>query len=168
MTMDDLNRASDADFIALLGSIYEHSPWIAARAVGSRPFADVDALQAAMAEVVAQATNDEHLTLIKAHPDLGGQLARAGQLAPSSADEQASLGLDALSDTEFEIFYELNNRYRARFTFPFVIAVRQHTRNSVLAAFRERLQNDATTERRAALAEINMIARLRLDALIAG
>jgi len=168
MTIDDLNRASDADFIAVLGGIYEHSPWIAAGAARSRPFADVDALHAAMAAVVADATSDQQLGLIKAHPDLGGKLARAGQLAPSSADEQASLGLDALSDTEFETFDTLNNRYRTKFAFPFVIAVRRHTRNSVLAAFRERLQNDATTERRAALAEINMIARLRLDALIAG
>ena len=168
MTIEDLNRASEAEFTALLGGIYERSPWIAASAAKSRPFADAAALQAAMAKVIAEAADDEQLGLIKAHPDLGGKLARAGQLAPSSADEQASLGLDTLSNSEFEMFDDLNNRYRAKFAFPFVIAVRRHTRHSLLAAFQTRLQNDAETERRAALAEINVIARLRLDALIAG
>ncbi len=166
MTIDDLNKASDDDFSALLGAIYEHSAWIAAGAARSRPFAHAEALQAAMAKIVAEATMEEQLRLIRAHPDLGGRLARAGQLAPSSADEQASLGLDRLSDTEFEAFDALNARYREKFGFPFVIAVKRHTRNSVLAAFQERLQNDTATERLAALSEINMIARLRLDALV--
>ena len=166
MTIDDLNQASDADFTALLGAIYEHSSWIAAGAARSRPFADVEALGAAMAKIVAEATIEEQLLLIRAHPDLGGRLARAGHLAPSSADEQASLGLDRLSDAEYEVFDALNASYREKFGFPFVIAVKRQTRNSVLAAFRQRLQNDTATERLTALSEINMIARFRLVALL--
>jgi 2-oxo-4-hydroxy-4-carboxy-5-ureidoimidazoline decarboxylase len=165
VTIDEINEVSDAAFVTTLGAIYEHSPWIAERAAGVRPFASMAALEAGLAKVVDEASIQEQIGLIAAHPDLGGRLARAGALEPSSAEEQASLGLDRLSDTDFDIFDSYNTRYRARFGFPFVIAVRRHTRNSVLAAFAARLQNDANTERRAALAEINMIARFRLRAL---
>jgi 2-oxo-4-hydroxy-4-carboxy-5-ureidoimidazoline decarboxylase len=167
MTVDDLNRMSKADFTAALGAIYEHSPWIAVRAAERRPFTTVDALSAAMSKVVAEASADEQIGLVAAHPDLGGRLARAGKLAPSSADEQASLGLERLSDEEFEAFESMNTRYRQLFGFPFVIAVKRHTRSSVLAAFEARLRHDAETERRIALSEIDMIARFRLDALLA-
>ncbi len=166
MTTDDLNRASEADFIAVLGAIYEHSPWIAARAAAGRPFADIAALQAAMAKVVANANDDEQTMLVAAHPDLAGRLARAGALAPSSADEQASLGLDRLSDEEYAMFESLNTAYRQKFGFPFVIAVRNHTRNSVLAAFETRLRNDPASERQTALREIHMIAGFRLKTLL--
>jgi 2-oxo-4-hydroxy-4-carboxy-5-ureidoimidazoline decarboxylase len=166
MTIDDLNKASEKDFVASLSAIYEHSPWIAAGVTGWRPFSDIEELHAAMAKIVNEASSEEQLKLVRAHPDLGGRLARAGQLEPSSADEQASLGLDRLSDAEFETFDALNARYREKFSFPFVIAVRRHTRNSVFVAFQERLTNDAATERRTALAEITLIARFRLDTLL--
>jgi 2-oxo-4-hydroxy-4-carboxy-5-ureidoimidazoline decarboxylase len=167
VTIGDLNKASEADFIALLGAIYEHSPWIAARAAAARPFANVSSLHAAMAGVVQNATANEQLGLVAAHPDLGGRLARAGTLAPSSADEQANLGLDRLSDEEFAAFEALNTAYRDRFGFPFVIAVKRHTRKSVLSEFQSRLTNDPGEERQTALREIDMIARFRLDALLA-
>ncbi len=167
MTLDDLNQASAADFSAILGAIYEHSPWIPARAAASRPFPSLSALHAAMSEAVARATGEEQVALVAAHPDLAGRLARAGALAPSSATEQASLGLDRLSDAEFDQFAALNTAYRKRFGFPFVIAVRRQTRASVLAAFTRRLDNDADTELRTALAEIDVIARFRLDDLLA-
>jgi OHCU decarboxylase len=168
MTIDDLNRASDSEFTAALGAIYEHSPWIAARAASRRPFADLAELHNAMSAVVAAASPAEQIALVAEHPDLGGRLARAGKLAPASADEQAGLGLDRLSDDEFEKFESLNAAYRARFGFPFVIAVKTHTRASVLAAFAARLENDRETERHTALREIDMIARFRLDALLGG
>jgi 2-oxo-4-hydroxy-4-carboxy-5-ureidoimidazoline decarboxylase len=166
MTLDHLNQVSAADFTAFLGSIYEHSPWVPLRAIVSRPFASVAALHAAMSEVVASATHAEQSALVAAHPDLAGRRARAGALAPSSAHEQASLGLDRLSDAEFQRFESLNAAYRARFGFPFVIAVRRQTRASVLREFERRLDNDAETELRTALAEINAIARFRLDDLL--
>jgi 2-oxo-4-hydroxy-4-carboxy-5-ureidoimidazoline decarboxylase len=163
-----LNDAPAPAFIAALGAIYEHSPWVAERSVALRPFADMNALAAAMAGTVAAASDAEKSALITAHPDLAGRLARAGKLAPSSAGEQAGLGLDRLSDEEFENFESLNAAYRKRFGFPFIIAVRRHTRASVLQAFHARLGNDEATERATALREIDLIARLRLDALLAG
>jgi 2-oxo-4-hydroxy-4-carboxy-5-ureidoimidazoline decarboxylase len=166
MTLDALNRAGVADFTAALGAIYEHSPWVAERAAGARPFADVRALHAAMSAVVASAGKTAQLALVRAHPDLAGRLARAGKLAPSSAAEQAGLGLDRLCDEEYDRFAALNTAYRARFDFPFVIAVKRQTRDSILAAFETRLQNDADRELQAALSEIDAIAWFRLDALL--
>jgi len=155
------------EFVARLGAIYEHSPWIAERAWAYGPFSGVETLHAAMARVVEEATEAERLALVRAHPDLAGRLARAGGLAPASANEQAGLGLDRLSDAEFDEFEALNTAYREKFGFPFVIAVKRHTRASVLAAFRARLQHNAEQELATALAEINMIARFRLEALMA-
>jgi len=166
MKIDDLNSASHSAFVATLGGIYEHSPWIAERAWKSRPFEGPEALKAAMAQVVAEASAAEQLGLVRAHPDLAGRLARAGALAPASADEQAGLGLDRLSDAEFELFERLNTDYRERFGFPFVIAVKRHTRASVLDAFRVRIEHGADEELRTALAEIDAIAGFRLDALL--
>ena len=167
ITLSELNDADEAAFVGVLGSIYEHSPWVAARAHAARPFTDITSLATAMASCVAAATHAEQDALINAHPDLAGRLARAGALAPSSAKEQAGLGLDRLPDAEFELFDALNTQYRARFGFPFIIAVKRHTRASVLAAFRARLTHDTETERQTALREIDLIARLRLDALLA-
>jgi 2-oxo-4-hydroxy-4-carboxy-5-ureidoimidazoline decarboxylase len=166
MTLDELNRASVAEFTSALGAIYEHSPWVAERAAAAGPFADVRALHAAMRGVVASAGKDDQLALVRAHPDLAGRLARAGKLAPSSAEEQAGLGLDRLSDDMFDRFDALNKAYRARFDFPFVICARRNTRDSVVAAFEARLANDADQELQAALAEIDAIAWFRLDALL--
>lgn len=166
MTIDELNDMAERGFVRALGTVYEHSPWIAARSFALRPFTDIAGLADAMARSVANASVAEQDGLIVAHPDLAGRLARAGGLEPASAGEQAGLGLDRLSDQEFEDFDALNRAYRARFGFPFVIAVKRHTRASVLAAFALRLQNDKAAERRTALREINMIARLRLDAML--
>jgi 2-oxo-4-hydroxy-4-carboxy-5-ureidoimidazoline decarboxylase len=166
MTIDDLNAAGQPAFAAALGAIYEHSPWIAERAWQKRPFEGVEALKAAMSQVVAEASGAEQLGLVRAHPDLAGRLARAGALAPASAGEQAGLGLDRLSDAEFDLFEQLNTAYRERFGFPFVIAVKRHTRASVLDAFRVRIQHGPDEEMRTALAEIDAIAGFRLDALL--
>ena len=166
MTLDELNRADPAVFAQALGAIYEHSPWVAAAAAARRPFANGAELEAAMADAVAQSPEARKLALVAAHPDLGGRLARAGELEPASAEEQAGLGLDRLSDAEFERFDALNREYREKFGFPFVIAAKRHTRASVLAAFEARSRNDASAELAAALSEINEIARLRLQAML--
>jgi 2-oxo-4-hydroxy-4-carboxy-5-ureidoimidazoline decarboxylase len=108
------------------------------------------------------------LALVRAHPDLAGRLARAGALGEASAAEQSGLGLDRLSDAEFDEFSALNAAYLACFGFPFVIAVKRQTRDSVLSAFRTRLQQDSASELRTALAEIDVIAQFRLDAVLAG
>jgi 2-oxo-4-hydroxy-4-carboxy-5-ureidoimidazoline decarboxylase len=168
MTIEELNAASLDAFVGALGAIYEHSPWVAERAYSQRPFTDKPALQRAMAGVVAQAGQAAQLALVRAHPDLAGRLARAGALGAASAAEQSGLGLDRLSDAEFDEFSALNAAYLACFGFPFVIAVKRQTRESVLGAFRTRLGQDAAQELRTALAEIDVIAQFRLDALLAG
>jgi OHCU decarboxylase len=158
----ELDTLSDADFVAALSGVYEHSPWVAARTAGRRPFATLDALAGALSDTVAEASAAEQDALIEAHPDLAGRLARAGHVADASRAEQSGLGLDRLSDAEYDRFDALNRAYRARFGFPFVIAVRHHTRETILSAFEQRLLHDRNSERRTALSEINKIARLRL------
>ena len=162
-----VNGLDAAAFAATFGGIFEHSPWVAERAFAARPFAGLDDLNAAMRLVVRLAAREEKLALIRAHPDLAGKAARAGTLTASSAGEQASAGLDRLSDAEFERFHRANEAYRRRFGFPFIICVRKHAKASILAAFDARLGNGAEAEIEAALAEIYDIARLRLEALVA-
>jgi 2-oxo-4-hydroxy-4-carboxy-5-ureidoimidazoline decarboxylase len=155
-----------ADFIACLGGVYEHSPWVAEQTAGERPFSGKEHLADRMRIAVENADDSAKLALIRAHPDLAGKLARAGALSAESTREQAGLGLDRLSDMEFERFSDLNNRYRERFGFPFVICVRLTDRPGILAAFERRLEHDAPAEISEALRQIHHIARLRLDDLV--
>lgn len=155
----DLNAMLTDDFVEALGGIFEHSPWVARAVACERPFADIDSLHGAMVEAVRGAGEAAHLALIRAHPDLGTRL----KLSDSSAAEQASAGLDQLSPEEFARFTELNDRYRDRFGFPFIIAVRDNTRAQILQAFERRLANDRATEVSTALVQIARIARIRLD-----
>jgi 2-oxo-4-hydroxy-4-carboxy-5-ureidoimidazoline decarboxylase len=166
LSVADVNRMSVADFRRALGGVFEHSPWIAERAWRSRPFASVAALHAAMTRVVREASREEQLALLRAHPDLAGRAARAGDLTAASRAEQASAGLDRLTDAEYERFGRLNAAYRDTFGFPFIIAVRRHDKTAILAAFERRLGNTRDAEIEAALAEVADITRLRLDALV--
>jgi OHCU decarboxylase len=168
MTLDALNAAGEASFVATLAGIFEHSPWIAARVWPERPFASVAELHAAMCRVVARATRDEQLGLIVAHPDLVGRAALAGSLTPASRDEQAAAGLDRLSTEEIATFGTLNAVYRARFGFPFVICVREHRKAAILSGLRTRVKNAREAEIETALGEIAKIARLRLEATVRG
>lgn len=168
LTVGDLNAMPKAEFVARLGAIYEHSPWVAERAEADRPFVDGKQVVDRMRAAVENADESAKLALIRAHPDLAGKLARAGGLGVESALEQAGLGLDRLSDAEFERFSDLNRRYRERFGFPFVICVRLTDRPGILAAFGRRLENDTAAEMAEALAQIHHIARLRLEDLLAG
>jgi len=168
MILGDLNAVDCAGFVDAIGPIFEHSPWIAERAWDRRPFANTDALMAAMLAVVDAASDDEKITLVRAHPDLAGKAARAGALTEHSTAEQAGAGLDRLSDEQFERFHRLNDAYKSRFGFPFVIAVRGHTRDTILDAFDTRLENNQAAELNEALRNIGMIARFRLEDLLAG
>lgn len=167
LALDALNRMDRAAFTNALGRVFEHSPWVAERAWASRPFATVDALHAAMRAIVHQAPRDEQLALLRAHPDLAGKAARAGTMTVASVAEQASAGLDRLSDEEYERFGRLNAAYREKFGVPFIIAVRRHDRASILAAFETRLGNTLEQEIETALAQVFEITRLRLDGLVA-
>ena len=167
LSLAELNSADPAAFVAALGDIYEHSPWVAEAVWSRRPFASLAALHEAMATAVRGAGGERQLALIRAHPDLAGKAARAGDLTADSTAEQASAGLDQLSDEEYARFQALNTNYREKFGFPFIICVRRHTKDSILRQFRHRFENEPDEERNAALAEIGHIAALRLDQLFA-
>ncbi len=157
---------SKDDFVARFGGIYEHSPWVAERAaahVGRS--ADFDQIATLMADCVDNASRERQLELIRAHPDLAGRAQIAGELTADSSEEQASAGLDRCTPEEYERFQGLNARYRDRFGFPFVMAVRGSSRAEILDAFERRLENDYETEFETALVEIHKIARLRLEAM---
>ena len=158
----ELNTCDRDRFLEVCGALYEHSPWVAERVFSCRPFATRDALHAALVAAVAEATPDEQLALIRAHPDLVGRLAREGRLTAASSSEQAAAGLDALSAAEVAAFERFNQAYRDRFGFPFVICARENRKEAILAAFPVRLAHSADEERATALAEIGKIGRLRL------
>lgn len=162
MTVAGLNAASEDEFCAALDGIWEHSPWIVKSAAAARPFADLDALAAGMWAVVVSAGEESQLALLRAHPDLAGRLALAGELTLESTSEQASAGLDRLTKNELKAFIAWNERYRARFGFPFILCVRGHHKSSIRAAFRRRLGNPPSAEFATALAEVRRIAELRL------
>lgn len=162
-----LNTAPATDFVAALAGIYEHSPWIAEAVVAQRPFASLLALHDAMIGAVRGASADKQLALVKAHPDLAGKAARAGELTAASTSEQMSAGLDRLSDADYARFHRLNDAYKARFGFPFIVCVRRHTKDSILRAFEQRLAHSADEELATALTEIFRIAALRLDQAVA-
>lgn len=156
-------------FVARFGGIFEHSPWIAERAweLELGPAHDTSAgLHNALARMFRSASEDERLGVLTAHPDLAGKLAAAKRLTAESTAEQASAGLDALTDAERTRFTELNKAYVARHGFPFIIAVRDNTKASIMAAFEARLNNDRATEFATACAQVERIARLRLEELL--
>jgi 2-oxo-4-hydroxy-4-carboxy-5-ureidoimidazoline decarboxylase len=156
--LETLNQMEQNDFTNALGAIFEEHPTIAAQAWFARPFGDRDALHQAMANVVHQMTPAAQIKLICAHPDLGSKF----KMAEASVQEQSTLGLDRLSAAEFAEFQQLNQAYKDKFAFPFIIAIRNHTKESVLEAFHQRLHNSIETEKQRAIAEILEIARWRL------
>jgi 2-oxo-4-hydroxy-4-carboxy-5-ureidoimidazoline decarboxylase len=162
LSIGALNAMEKEEFVGHVGGVYEHSAWVADRVAEQRPFQDRAQLISAMRLVVETATDWRKLELIRAHPDLAGKLARAGGLGVESAREQAGLGLDRLSDDEFERFTDLNTRYRERFGFPFVICVRLTDKPGILQSFEARLEHGEREEIGEALRQIHRIARLRL------
>ena len=163
-----INALDREGFVAALGDLYEHSPWVAARAWAARPFRDEAALARALAAVVEAADEAEQLALLRAHPDLAGKAAVAGELTADSRAEQKGAGLDRLTAAEHARFTALNTAYRARFGFPFILAVKGADKAAILAAFAARLGNPHATERALALAEVNKIAGFRLAARLSG
>ncbi len=169
-TLSDLNAGSQADFIAQLHGIYEHSPWIAQRAAAARPFASLTALKTELQRVLALASPEEQLGLIRAHPELAGKAAIAGQLTAESTREQAKSGLNLCSADEFATLQRLNSEYNAKFGFPFILAVKGPTgegltRQDIIATFARRLKNRRADELAESLRQIKRIAELRLNDL---
>ena len=162
-----LNQLPVDDFIRVAGPLFEHSPWIALRAASRRPFASVPDMHAVLVNVVDSATEGEKLALIRAHPDLAGKLAIAGDLTTHSRAEQKSARLDQLTPEQFADITALNERYRKKFEFPFVLCVRDHTQAELFEAFHRRIDHDRSAEMDAALTQIGRIAWHRLLALVA-
>ena len=158
-TIPDLNALDDDAFVDELRSVYEHSPWVAERVVPARPFDTVDDLHTNMAAVVREAPEEKQLELLRLHPDLGEQT----EMTDASEAEQSSAGLDDLSPEQYETFQRLNEQYRSRFEFPFIMAVKGASPDEVRAALEARIDNDEATEFRTALEQVNEIARLRLN-----
>lgn len=163
MNLQALNKMELPAFLASLGEVFEHSPWVAESAMKARPFETLDALHEAMVGAVRAAPRERQLDLLRAHPDLAGKLALAGELTQSSMEEQAAAGLDRCSAEELERFGSLNDAYKAKFDFPFIIAVKDNSRAAILEAFESRLANAAGSEFNTALEQVARIVWLRLQ-----
>lgn len=166
MKLDDLNRASEAQFMTLIGGPLEGETWLAERVAASRPFPDVGALYAAFESVVGAATEAEKIALIASHPDLAGKAAIAGEVSEQSKREQAAAGLDRLTPEQYDLFHARNSAYKAKFGFPFVICARENTVDSILAAFVTRTDQTRAQEIKTGVAEVLKILRLRLIVLV--
>ena len=166
ISLTDLNALTLDEFVRVVGPVFEHSPWIAKMTWVAKPFASVKQLHAALTETVTFAGEAKQLALIRAHPDLVGQLALAGTLTRESTREQASAGLDKLSPAEILLFQKNNAAYQGKFNFTFVICARQNKKAAILAGFEKRLKNTRGLEIKTALEEVFKIAELRLRDLI--
>jgi 2-oxo-4-hydroxy-4-carboxy-5-ureidoimidazoline decarboxylase len=162
-SLELVNSADRSEFVALLGGVFENTPWIAEDVLAYRPFRNIEGLHRAMMQCVHNAIPSRQLTLIRAHPELAGREATEGTMTSDSTSEQGHLGFMALTRTELEEISELNRRYRDKFDFPCIVALREHDRReTVIAEMARRIGNDAATEIANALQQIGHIARGRL------
>ncbi len=163
------SRMDRTAFLARFGHVFEHSPWVPEGAfdAGLTPAADTaEGLHAAMIAVLRAAPRERQLALLNAHPDLAGKLAVCGELTADSTSEQASAGLDRCTPEEFQRFTGLNDAYKAKFGFPFILAVKGRTRAEILEAFERRIHNTPEEEFATALAQVERITLLRLKDLL--
>jgi len=168
MTLAEINALDRRGFVERLGGIVEHTPWIADAAWPGRPYDSVDALHAAMVAALMAAPIETQLAVIRAHPELAGKAAIRGEMTADSKLEQSGAGLAQCSAQEFARLTALNRAYKAKFGFPFIIAVKGLDRGAIINRFEDRLAHDRVTEFGEALAQIVRISRLRLAALLEG
>jgi 2-oxo-4-hydroxy-4-carboxy-5-ureidoimidazoline decarboxylase len=166
VTIDEANRLDRDEFVSRFGGVYERSPWVAEAAWHERPFRDFAELNGAFERAMREGPHERQRDLIRAHPDLAGKAAVAGELTAESAREQASAGLDRLTPEEYEDLQRLNTAYREKFGFPFIVCVREHSKETILANAAARLGHSRPEEVETALDEISKIARLRLEDLV--
>jgi 2-oxo-4-hydroxy-4-carboxy-5-ureidoimidazoline decarboxylase len=166
MTLAQVNSLDRERFVAALGEVFEHSPWVAEAAWSMRPFATVDGLHAAMVAAMHSASEPAQLALIRAHPELAGKAAIRGELTADSETEQSGAGLDRCSPAEYARLQELNRAYNEKFGFPFIIAVKGLDRTAIIGRFAERVGRDRAQEFDEALQQIARIAWFRLEGLI--
>jgi len=165
LTLEELSAKCQLDAAAFeetLAGIYEKSPWVPRGAAGRGPFTSLKQLAEALAKVVNDASDEAKLELLCAHPDLAGKAALAGDVTADSSEEQARAGLSKCTAEELKKFTALNDEYRKKFGFPFILAVRNATKRAILTAFERRLNNDAAAERTECLAQVHKIAYMRL------
>lgn len=163
LSLEQVNALSPEDFVAVFGDIAEHSPWVAEKAAQARPFVDPNAVAEAFVDVVLTAGDPEKLALVRAHPDLAGRAAVAGDLAEESRREQAAAGLNQLTAEEFARFSTLNDAYRERFRFPFILAVKGAGKHDILRSFEQRIDNDPEAEFANAVRQVAQIVAFRID-----
>lgn len=166
LTPEEVDSLSREEFVAAFGGVFESSPWAAEAAWEERPFGGLEGLERAFERAVRRAPAERRLALIEAHPDLAGKAAVAGEITPESAREQSSAGLDRLTPEEHARFTRINREYRERFGIPFIVCVREHTKESILAEAERRLSGSRERELETALDEICKIARYRLRELV--
>jgi 2-oxo-4-hydroxy-4-carboxy-5-ureidoimidazoline decarboxylase len=162
VTIDELNEADEDRFVDVLGSVYETSPWVAEEAWTEQPFSGLDDLHEALKDTVERASREQQLALLRAHPDLGEQT----EMTDASEKEQASAGLDELRPEQYETFHRLNDTYRDKFGFPFIMAVKNESPDAIQAAMERRVDHTEPEEFRTAIAEVHKIARFRLEELL--
>ncbi len=164
MTIAQINQLEPNQFQAYFGGVLEHSPHYAAQAAQQRPFANLDELFLAFKTAILEDDQSAQLELIRAHPDLAGKAAVA--LTAESASEQKGIGLDRLSPEEFAHFTTINLAYRAKFAMPYIVCVRENTKESILSGAAQRLEHDVAIEIKIALEEISKIAQYRIKDLV--
>ncbi|BFM48716.1 2-oxo-4-hydroxy-4-carboxy-5-ureidoimidazoline decarboxylase [Marinomonas sp. THO17] len=163
-----LTTSDESEFVTLLGSVYEHSPWVAEQlwrhklAHPIEMYNSMDKIQLAMQQIVDNSTDEEKLLLLRAHPDLAGKAALSGELTEASKSEQAGAGLDQCNEEELAHFLQLNHDYRSKFGFPFIMAVKGANKTQILQGFLERTPNDWQREFERAISEVHKIAAFRL------
>ena len=165
LTLADINQLDRVRFVAALGGVFEHSPWVATEAWAERPFESIDHLHRTMIDVVRSTSREVRIDFLRMHPELAGKEAQAGTMTDHSTAEQA--GLNALTRDELLTLRRLNAEYAAKHGFPFIIAVLKNTRSQIFEALRTRLGRDTDTELDAAVEQIAIITRLRLGRLLA-
>ncbi len=166
MTVEEASNLDREEFVNRFGSLYESSPWVAEGAWRERPFRSLSGMHAAFVRTVRDASFERRLGLIRAHPDLAGKAAVAGELTPESAREQASAGLDRLSPEEYGSFTRLNEAYKEKFGFPMIFAVKENTKETILSGAETRLGNSRPEEMETAISEIAKIGHFRLRDLV--
>lgn len=166
LSLAAINAMDTSRFTETVGRVFEHAPWVAARVASRRPFGHREDLHRAMVAAVAAADGEEQLALVRGHPELAGKAAIAGAMTTESKTEQGGAGLDRLTPAQFEKFHQLNDSYRAKFGFPFILAVKGRNAAEILTIFAQRLGNARDVELREALAQIARISEFRLAELV--
>ncbi|WP_182021680.1 2-oxo-4-hydroxy-4-carboxy-5-ureidoimidazoline decarboxylase [Haloquadratum walsbyi] len=162
-SIEELNNSEKNEFVELLSDVYEESAWVAEQVHSKRPFSSVQALNDAMRDTVDSASRDTQLELLRAHPDLGEQT----EMTDASETEQASAGLTDLSPAQYDTFQQLNNQYREKFGFPFIMAVKNKSPEVIQTAMEDRVEHERDQEFETALSQVHEIAKLRLQEIFA-